>query len=232
MNKEKLLGYKLKFKEDFVELKRKDLNSDDFYLLSEKISSNLELFEKDLQENILLELIAISLSDQINEESIEFFNLLEQIYEKKFKRVNSFKTKKINRNLSRIAKRRWIRYREKYKRVLKQAQDSFKNKPCQKNIEQLLKKENYEKSDVYCLQKAMNSSLTHFVIFNEQTEKDKTESLEKELLEEINALNYSLFKESQSLVEEPNNFQRNFKDLVLFANEIFRDCENFLEFTE
>lgn len=199
--------------------------SDKFLISSQKLSEAIaeKIFDS------ILEVVAKD-EDHYTDEEIELFNIVTSFCEKKAVKKNEEREKRVNRNLSRIAKRRWIRYREKYKRALKRAQESFENKPCQKNIKALLKKESYDRSDVYNLIKAMNSSVTHYLIYNEISEKTQDTQLPSELLEELNELNYNLFKESNSLLESKEVNQSEFQDLVLFANEVFCNCDNQLSF--
>ena len=192
------------------------------FLLKEKTCSP-ELTEKLFDQ--ILEVVAENEEDSYTNEEIQFYNLIKTFCESPQKKKEEVVEKRLNRNLSRIAKRRGVRYRQKYLRALKGAQESFQDKQCQKNIKTLLKKEPYSRDDVYTLIKAMNSSLTHYVIHNEISEKSQGESLPSELLEELTELNFNLFKESLVLLEskEVQEFNPTMKDLVIFANEVF--CE-------
>jgi len=202
---------------------------DSFVLKEKSISQSLS--EQII--NSVLEIVSTE-EDSYQKEDLEFYNILCEYCFPVSDVKSEIVEKRINRNLSRIAKRRWVRYRQKYLRALKDAQESFNTKPCQKNIRDLLKKESYSREDIFTLLKAMNSSLTHYVIFNELSEKVSGETLPQELLLELNELNSDLFQEGYVILESKNEkeFKTKTRDLVALANEIFVDVNqqtNFLD---
>lgn len=219
---------------------KENINCEDFLLILDSFvlkEKQLSKNDSDIIINEILERVA-SLEyrdEQCSKEDLEFYNLLSTFCTVTENNKDSvIIEKRVNRNLSRIAKRRWIRYRQKYLRAIKDAQESFNSKPCQKNIRDLLKKESYSREDIFTLIKAMNSSLTHYVIFNELSEKTSKEILPEELLLEFNTLNSDLFQESYRILESENKqeFETRTKDLVLLANEIFCDIEQKINFLE
>lgn len=233
MNKIILEDFRSRLNLSSIPLTQKELDCDSFLNLSEKFLLSSHSLKIELAEsvfNTILEIVAKE-DDTYSPEEVQFYNLIESYCERKDNTTpENKKTTRVNRNLSRIAKRRWIRYREKYKRAIKRAQESFENKPCQKNIKSLLKKESFDRSDVYCLIKAMNSSLTHYLIYNELSEKTQETQLPQELLEELNELNFNLFKESVSQLDKPELIREEIQDLVEFANEVFCDCDEIIVF--
>lgn len=233
MNKIILEDFRSRLNLSSIPTGNKELDCSSFLNLSEKFLLSSNSLNTGLAEsvfNTILEIVAKE-EDTYSSEEVQFYNLIESYCERK---TNSSpetrKPTRVNRNLSRIAKRRWIRYREKYKRAIKRAQESFENKPCQKNIKSLLKKESFDRGDVYCLIKAMNSSLTHYLIYNELSEKTQDSQLPQELLEELNELNFNLFKESVSQLDKPELLSEEIQDLVVFANEVFCDCDEITVF--
>lgn len=233
MNKLILEDFKSKLGLGSVTTENKELDCESFLNLSEKFLLSSHSLKAELAEsvfNTILEIVAKE-EDTYSEEEVQFYSIVESFCERRNNsNPETRKPTRVNRNLSRIAKRRWVRYREKYKRAIKRAQESFENKPCQKNIKSLLKKESFDRGDVYCLIKAMNSSLTHYLIYNELSEKTQDSQLPQELLEELNELNFNLFKESVSQLDKPELLSEEIQDLVVFANEVFCDCDEITVF--
>lgn len=220
---------------------KENINCEDFLLILDSFvlkEKQLSKNDSDIIINEILERVA-SLEyrdEQCSKEDLEFYNLLSTFCTVTENNKDSvIIEKRVNRNLSRIAKRRWIRYRQKYLRAIKDAQESFNSKPCQKNIRDLLKKESYSREDIFTLIKAMNSSLTHYVIYNELLEKvNSEEKLPEEVLSELNEINFNLFQEGMQILENKSSQEFNFqaKDLVYFANEVFCNAEQQINFLE
>ena len=227
MNKLLLEEYKNSLGISEIKVSKKTLDCEDFLDLSEQFLMKEKSCSEKISESVvdqIMKIVSDTDDDNYSEYDLKFYSLVQNFCESKTQMIEG-KKKRINRNLSRIAKRRWVRYKQKYLRVLRDAQESFKTKQCQKNLKNLLKKESFLKEDVYDLIKAMNSSVTHYLIYNEISEKSENSKLPIELIEELNELQYSLFKESINILEskELKSLNENIRDIVIFANEVFCD---------
>jgi len=162
------------------------------------------------------------------EESALVLSLVEELEEASVVRHKNHR--RPNSALSRIAKRRWTRYKEKYKRALKKFWRSGKSKHFQKTLSTPAETNEstafVTREDVLELMKAVSSGLTHFIIELHVQERDTHALLEEDitLLEEMRDLSNAILEDLTSALSMPDD-QRSevYSDCIDFAQEIFTD---------
>jgi hypothetical protein len=142
-----------------------------------------------------------------------------------------------NSALSRIAKRRWTRYKEKYKRALKKFWRSGRSKHFSKTLTTAHAPQDVQVTDestavmitreeVLELMKAVSSGLTHYIIELHVQERDTHALLEEdvELLIEMTDLTNAMLQDlATSLTLDDQQRNDVYEDCLSFSQEVFTE---------